>query len=320
MPVPAPGRRPNATGTSSALEAGEALEAHRSRTHMPRAIWKGAISFGLVNIPVSLYSGSTESTLDLDMIDKRDFAPVGYRRVNKRTGEELKAADIVKGYEYAKGRYVVVGEEDMRQANVKATQTVDIFAFVRAEDVAPYYFERPYYLEPGRRGEKGYALLREVLDRTGKVGLGAVVLHTRQHLALLMPREKMLLLNTVRYESEIRDQDELKLPGESLKKLGVTARELDMAERLVEEMTEEWNPSRYRDTYRDDLMARIKAKVKAGKTRELTEPEEGKGEARKSAQVIDLMGLLKRSLDERGARPNAKRANATRARKSRRAK
>src|SRR5690606_13095392 len=106
MPVPAPGRRPSATGTSSALEAGEALEAHRNRTHMPRAIWKGAISFGLVNIPVSLYSGSTESTLDLDMIDKRDFAPVGYRRVNKRTGEELKAADIVKGYEYAKGRYV----------------------------------------------------------------------------------------------------------------------------------------------------------------------------------------------------------------------
>ena len=183
---------------------------------MPRAIWKGAISFGLVNIPVSLYSGSTESTLDLDMIDKRDFAPVGYRRVNKRTGEELKPADIVKGYEHAKGRYVVVTDEDMRQANVKATQTVEIVAFVEAADVPPYYFERPYYLEPGRRGEKGYVLLREVLKRTGKVGLGSVVLHTRQHLALLIPVDDMLLLNTVRYESGIRPQSDLKLPDEGL--------------------------------------------------------------------------------------------------------
>lgn len=287
---------------------------------MPRAIWKGAISFGLVNIPVSLYSGSTESTLDLDLIDKRDFAPVGYRRVNKRTGEELKPADIVKGYEYAKGRYVVVGEEDMRQANVKATQTVDISSFVHAADVPPYYFERPYYLEPGRGGEKGYALLREVLERTGKAGLGSVVLHTRQHLALLMPRDKMLLLNTVRYESEIRERNGLKLPGESLKKLGVTARELAMAERLVEEMTEEWDPARYRDTYRDDLMARIKAKVKAGRTHELAEPAEGKGEARKSAQVIDLMALLKRSLDERGARPSAENKTPKRATRARTAR
>lgn len=265
---------------------------------MPRAIWKGAISFGLVNIPVNLYSGSQENQLDLDMIDKRDFAPVGYRRVNKRTGDELESANIVKGYEYSKGRYVVVSEEDMRQANVKATQTVDIFSFVRAADVPPYYFERPYYLEPGKRGEKGYALLREVLERTGKVGLGSVVLHTRQHLALLMPVEGMLLLNTVRYESEIRPREQLKFPGESLKKLGVSSKELDMAQRLVEEMSEQWEPDRYRDTYQDDLMARIKAKVKAGKTHELTEAE-ASGEPRKTAQVIDLMALLKQSLDER---------------------
>jgi DNA end-binding protein Ku len=198
---------------------------------------------------------------------------------------------------------------------------VDIFAFVRAAEVPPYYFERPYYLEPGRRGEKGYALLREVLERTGKVGLGSVVLHTRQHLALLIPFDKMLLLNTVRYESEIREQNGLKFPGESLKKLGVSARELDMAERLVEEMTEEWDPARYRDTYRDDLMARIKAKVKAGKTRELTQPtEESAAEPRKTAQVIDLMALLKRSLDERGEQPRAKRgvpARSARPRKTR---
>jgi DNA end-binding protein Ku len=274
---------------------------------MPRAIWKGAISFGLVNVPVSLHSGSRENQLDLDLIDKRDFAPVGYRRVNKRTGKELAAADIVKGYEYGKGRYVVVSEEDMRAANVKATQTVDIFAFVQAAEVPPYYFERPYYLEPGKRGEKGYALLREVLERTGKVGLGSVVLHTRQHLALLIPVERMLLLNTVRYESEIRPREELKLPGASLDKLGVSKKELDMAKRLVEEMSEPWDPARYHDTYREDLMARIKAKAKAGKTRELTEAEPA-GEPRKSAQVIDLMALLKDSLDERGGKARAMRA------------
>ena len=283
---------------------------------MPRAIWKGAISFGLVNIPVSLYSGSTENQLDLDMIDKRDFAPVGYRRVNKRTGEELKPADIVKGYEYSKGRYVVVTAEDMRQANVKATQTVDIFAFVEADEVPPYYFDRPYYLEPGKRGEKGYALLREVLARTGKVGLGAVVLHTRQHLALLLALDEMLLLNTVRYDSEIRPRESLKLPGEGLKKLGVTARELEMAERLVADMTEAWDPARYRDTYSDDLMARIKAKVKAGKTHELTEPDEDEAKPRKSAQVIDLMALLKRSLDERKDEPEGRQARGRKATKA----
>ncbi len=289
---------------------------------MPRAIWKGAISFGLVNIPVSLYSGSIENQLDLDMIDKRDFAPVGYRRVNKRTGKELEPANIVKGYEYSKGRYVVVSDEDMRQANVKATQTVDIFAFVQAAEVPPYYFERPYYLEPGKRGEKGYALLREVLERTGKVGLGSVVLHTRQHLALLIPLERMLLLNTVRYESEIRSRDELELPGDKLQQLGVSSKELAMAERLVEEMSGPFEPERYRDTYRDDLMARIKAKVKSGKTRELTEPEES-GEPRKTAQVIDLMALLSKSLEKHDGRNSAKSSkqraprSAARARKAR---
>ena len=278
---------------------------------MPRAIWKGAISFGLVNVPVNLYSGSVESSLDLDLIDKRDFAPVGYKRVNKRTGKELAPAHIVKGYEYAKGRYVVVTDEDMRQANVKATQTVELFAFVEAAEVPPYYFERPYYLEPGKRGEKGYALLREVLARSGKAGLATVVLHTRQHLALLMPVDGMLLLNTVRHADEIRPWKDLEIPGEGLKKLGVTEREIDMAERLVEQMTQPRKPERYRDTYRDDLLERIEAKVKAGKTHELTEPDE-EAPPRKSAQVIDLMGLLRKSLDERGKAPARKQRSRAR--------
>ena len=134
---------------------------------MPRVVWKGAITFGLVHIPVNLYPGSTSAALDFDLLDKRDFAPIGYRRVNKRTGKEVDLDDTVKGYEYEDGRYVVMSEEDFRRANVKATQTVDIQAFVDAAEIPAYHFDTPYYLEPGKRGEKGYALLRETLRKTG---------------------------------------------------------------------------------------------------------------------------------------------------------
>ncbi|MCC6534756.1 MAG: Ku protein [Burkholderiales bacterium] len=279
---------------------------------MARAIWKGAISFGLVSIPVAVLPGSSDNQLDLDLLDRRDFAPVGYQRINKRTGEAVKPADIVKGYQYAKGRYVVVSDEDFRQANVRATQTIDIHAFVAAADVPGHYFERPYYLEPDRGGAKGYALLREALARSDKVGIGSVVLHTRQHLALLIPIDELLLLNTLRYAAEIRPHAKLKLPERNLRRLGVSAKEVAMAQRLVEEMTEDWDPRRYRDTYRDDLVERIEAKVKAGKTREIMAPTETAA-ARKSAQVIDLMALLKRSLNERDRNVSGK-AKPTRAR------
>src|SRR5919206_1031234 len=171
---------------------------------MPRALWKGAISFGLVHIPVSLYPASRSEGLSFDMIDKRDFAPVGYKRYNKRTGEEISRENIVKGYEYEKGEYVVVTDEDFKQANVEATQTVDIVAFVDAAAVAPYYFDAPYYLEPGKRGEKGYTLLREVLRETERIAVANVVIRSRQHLAALVPLERVLVLNTLRFAHEIR--------------------------------------------------------------------------------------------------------------------
>src|ERR1044072_8654448 len=154
---------------------------------MPRVLWKGAISFGLVHVPVSLYPASRSEGISFDMVDKRDFAPVGYKRYNKRTGKEVERENIVKGYEYEKGEYVVVTDEDFKQANVEATQTVDIVAFVNAAAVAPYYFDTPYYLEPGKRGEKGYALLREILLRTGRVAIANVVIRSRQHLAAVIP-------------------------------------------------------------------------------------------------------------------------------------
>src|SRR3954468_5823559 len=217
---------------------------------MPRALWKGAISFGLVTIPVSLYPASRSERLSFDMIDKRDFSPVGYKRYNKRTGDEITMENIVKGYEYEKGEYVVVSDEDFKQANVEATQTVDIVGFVDAAAVAPYYYDTPYYLEPGKRGEKGYRLLREVLRKTGRIGVATVVIRSRQHLAALIPLERMLLMNTLRFANEIRLAADLNLPEAG--KNGLTDKELAMGERLVEDMTEEWKPEQYRDTYTHD--------------------------------------------------------------------
>jgi DNA end-binding protein Ku len=290
---------------------------------MPRVLWKGAITFGLVHVPINLYPGSQSNTLDLDLLDKRDFAPVGYRRVNKRTGNEVAPEDIVKGYEYQEGEYVVVGEEDFQQANVKATQTVEIQSFIDASRIAPHYFDTPYYLEPGKRGEKGYALLREALRKTGRVGIAKVVIRTRQHLAVVMAVDRLLVLNTLRFADEIRPVKELELPAESLKEIGVSAKELEMATRLVEDMTDDWNPQAYKDSYRDDLLALIEKKVKRGQLHEVEQPDAG--ETRPSAQVIDLMTLLKKSLDKQGGRTHegerpqrraAARAQVRRARRS----
>jgi len=265
----------------------------------PRVLWKGAIAFGLVHIPVNLYPGVTGHALDLDLLDKRDFAPVGYKRVNKRTGEEVARENIVKGYEYEDGQYVVLSDEDFRQANIKATQTIEIQAFVDAAQIQGYYFDVPYYLEPGKGGAKGYVLLRETLRRTGRVGIATVVVRARQHLAAVVPVGRMLVLNTLRYAKEIRAASRLALPDGDLKGAGVTQKELEMAERLVADMTEDWRPERYHDTYRDDLLARIEHKVKAGKTHVVSEPSD-EAAPRQSAQVIDLMAALKRSLDHSG--------------------
>jgi DNA end-binding protein Ku len=274
---------------------------------MPRALWKGAISFGLVNVPVSLYPASRSEAISFDMIDKRDFSPVGYKRYNKRTGEEIARENIVKGYEYEKGEYVVVGDEDFKQANVEATQTVDIVSFVDAASVAPYYYDTPYYLEPGKRGEKGYTLLREVLRKTGRVGIANVVIRSKQHLAALIPLERMLLMNTLRFANEIRSMEDLTLPEAGLN--GLTDKEIAMAERLVDDMTEKWKPEQYKDTYRDDLMAQIEKKIQSGETHALTPATEDTAEPRRGAEVIDLVSLLRKSLDKTGKGSAATAAN-----------
>jgi DNA end-binding protein Ku len=233
--------------------------------------------------------------LDFDLIDKRDMAPVGYRRINKRTGKEITEDNIVKGYRYEDDQYVIMSDEDFKQANAEATQTVDIVAFVREGQIEPYYYDTPYYLEPSKRAQKSYALLRETLRQTKKVAVGSVVLRTKQHLAALIPVDAMLLLITLRYAHEIRSTEDFYFPALGVKKVGLNEREIEMATRLVEDMTEEWDPRQYRDTYREDLLARVEAKAKAGKSTVVTQPEEGK-EPRRSAEIIDLMSLLKSSL------------------------
>jgi len=265
---------------------------------MPRALWKGAISFGLVNIPVGLYPAEKKKELAFSMLDKRDLAPVGYKRVNKETGKDVPWEQVVKGYEYEKDRYVVLSDEDFRRANVEATQTVDIVAFVDAAQIEPLYFETPYYLAPLKRGEKGYVLLRDTLERSGKAGVANVVIRTRAHLALVTPMEGALGLVVLRYADEIRPLDEIGLDA-SLKSAKPSPKEVDMALRLVEGMSEKWDPKRYRDTYREDILARVEEKVKAGQTEEITEPE-AKERPSRGAEVIDLMALLKRSVEEKG--------------------
>jgi DNA end-binding protein Ku len=268
---------------------------------MPRAIWKGSISFGLVQIPVGLYSAEESDELSFTMLDKRDLSPIGYERVNKKSGKEVPWADIVKGYEYEPGEYVVLQKEDFTRAAPEATQTIDIVDFVEREQIDPMYFDKPYYLAPQKPGAKGYALLREALQKSGKVGIAKVVIRTKQRLAAVIPHDEVLVLEVLRYPHEIRKTSGLELPGTG-KKAGADPREVDMALRLVEGMSGDFDPTKYRDEYYDALMEVIEEKAKTGQIEAIEAPalpKSPKGGAR------DLMSLLKKSLEEAPAKKAA---------------
>lgn len=273
-------------------------------------MWKGAISFSLVHIPVSLYPAARSQSLDLDLLDKRDFAPVGFKRYNKKTGREVAWKDIVKGYQHRKGDYVVLTDEDFRRANVEASQTIDIQEFVDADEVPPYFFETPYFVVPDAKAGKVFRLLHDVLARTNRLAIATVVIRTRQSVAALMPVGELIVLNTLRYHSELLPA----VASDEVPASRPSARELQMAGRLVEEMTGKWRPERYRDTYIDDLKRRIAEKVKARQTKALTAPEPGDRSRKPSAKVVDLMALLEQSLSDTG-RKGPKRAKAAKPRK-----
>jgi DNA end-binding protein Ku len=280
---------------------------------MARALWSGSISFGLLNIPVQLMSGEKRTDLRFHLMDTRNKARVRYERINAETGEEVPWHDIVKAFEYKKGDYVVLEASDLKAAAPQSSESVDIESFIPADAVPVEYFERPYYLVPPKKAAKSYVLLRETLKQLKRVGLARVVIRTREYLALVMPRDDALMLMVVRYPQELVPADEYSFPG-SLSDYKLGKRELDMARQLVESMGGEWQPKEYRDEFRAKLSKVIEERMRHKGSR-IEKPEQKR--AQTSDKVVDLMAVLKRSLDERGSRRGPARAAAGGARHAR---
>ena len=268
-----------------------------------RAIWKGAISFGLVSIPIGLYSATRSETLKFRLLRESDLSPVNYKRVAEADGKEVPWDKIVKGYEYQKGKYVVLKDEDFRRVDIEATQTVDIVQFVDLKEVNPIFFHKPYYMEPQKGGDKAYVLLREALQESGKIAIAKVVIKTRQHLAAVKPQEKGLMLELMHFPDELIDVDEFKLPAAKQ----VSKKELNMAEALIASMSDKWKPERFVDEYRAALEKVIEEKVEKGDRPAPKAPRKPK-----ATNVIDLVSVLQQSLARSG--------NGTAARKKKAAK
>jgi DNA end-binding protein Ku len=266
------------------------LRSRREITLIMRAIWKGSISFGLVNIPIALYPATRKEELRFRLLRKSDLSPVNYKRMAEKDGKEVPWDQIVKGYEYEKGKYVVLKEEDFERVDLEATQTVDIQDFVQVDEIDPIFFYKPYYLEPQKGGDKAYALLRDTLKDSKKVGIAKVVIKTREYLAGVKPEDGVLVLELMHFADELAGTEKLHVP----KKVEAGKREMNMAKSLIESMTAKWNPEKYHDEYREALMEVIEEKVEAG-GKEIEEKPKPKKEPTK---VIDLVKVLQQSLAE----------------------
>lgn len=261
---------------------------------MPRAIWKGAITFGLVTIPVELFSATVSQELAFHLLDSRDLSRVHNKRVNENTGEEVPWERVVKGRELEDGRWVTLSDDEFSAANVKATHTIDVLGAVCADEIAVEHFETPYFLAPEQPGAKAYALLREALRRAGRVAIGQIVIRSRQRLCALVPQGDALVLETLRYAHELRGTSGLELPGSDLGQLGVTDAEISLAEQLVSAIQSDWDPASYHDSYRDDLLAFIARKATdAGDVEPATDAT-----VPTTAQVVDIVELLTQSIEE----------------------
>ncbi|HWJ90465.1 MAG TPA: Ku protein [Flavisolibacter sp.] len=256
-----------------------------------RSIWSGAISFGLVNIPVKLNSAvESGEGLDFDMLSKKDMAPIRYARIDTKTGKEVPWKDIVKGFQYAKGKYVVVTDEDFAKASPEKSKTIDIIQFVKEEEIDPIFYEKPYYLIPDKGADKSYHLLIKALEETKTIGLAEFMLRNRMHICALKSYNGVLLLNQMRYQEEIREVPEIEKKGQR-----ISPKEIQLATKLIHQLTEEFNPAAFKDTYVNELKKVIKAKA-AGKEIHIAEPK------RATATVKDLMEVLKQSLDAGGTK------------------
>lgn len=254
-----------------------------------RAIWKGSISFGLVNIPISLFAATKREDLKFRQLRKSDLSPVNYKRVAEVDGKEVEWGDIVKGYEYEKGKFVVLNEEDFKRVDIEATQTIDITDFVELDEVNPMFFNKPYYIEAQKGGEKAYVLLRNALRETGKVGIATVVIKTRQYLAAVKANQEMLVLELMYFADELVDADEFK---HASAKTG--EKEIKMAKSLIDSMTGKWDPERYKDEYREAMLELIEEKIESGGK----EAPKSKAKAKRSGKVIDLVSVLQQSIDQ----------------------
>lgn len=261
---------------------------------MARPIWKGHVSFGLVNVPVVLFSAEQRADLSFRLIDSRNTARIRYERVNEETGEEVPWDSIVKGFEYESGNYVLLSDEELESASVEMTRTIEIEQFVDLSEIDVRFFDRPYVLVPDKKGEKGYVLLREAVAQSGKAGIATVVIRSRQYLAALLASGDALLLELLRFGQELRDLSDFNLPGSDLREFKVSRKEIDLAAQLIDGMTTEWDPAEHHDEYRDVLMKLIEKKIKSGKT-EAIEVEDVE-EDDEDVQTINFMDVLKRSV------------------------
>jgi DNA end-binding protein Ku len=269
---------------------------------MARPVWNGTISFGLLNVPVQIFSGERSVDLHFRLLDSRDQKPIRYERVNSETGEEVAWKDVVKAFEYEKGNYVVIPEQELRAAAPELTETVEIEAFVERDAISPMYFEKPYFLMPGKKAEKGYVLLRETLKKTGRIGIGKVVIRTRQYLSALMPQGDALLLNLMRFPQELVQPDEFELPSGKLSGYRISARELEMAVQLIDSMTGKWKPGDYRDDFRDKLHKFVERRVAKASGKGRREEEAPAPISKRASNVVDFTALLKKSLAAKGGR------------------
>lgn len=265
-----------------------------------RPIWKGSISFGLVMIPVTLFPSDNHSELHFHLLDKRNKARVRYERINEKTGKTVPWNEIAKAYEFEKGHYVIIDEQELEKSAYENYNTIEIESFVDRNAIEPLYYEKAYYLTPNKQGEKGYALLEKTLEETKKVGIAKVVIRSRQHLAAVLPYKNMLILNLLRFTEEIRDDTEFQISEMDIKKYKISAREMNMAERLVKSMSGKWNPKEYHDENKALLHKWIEKKIKTGSSVKAEEPEI-KPKA-KPGKIIDFMSLLKKSIEEKEKR------------------
>ena len=272
-----------------------------------RPIWNGTLSFGLLNIPIQLMTGEKRNELHFRQMDQRNKAPIKYERVNAETGEEVPWKEIVKAYEYSKGHYVVLEPEDIAEAAAENREVIDIEALVDREQIGPQYLEKPYVLVPGKKAEKGYVLLREVLKKTGKVGIGRVVIRTKEYLSMVIPQDDALMLILMRFPDEIVDASEYNIPEGGTAKWHISPKEMEMATTLLESMAGEFHPEEYKDEFKERLSAVIKKRMKAkGATTQVEEEKAATHDA--TTNVVDFMALLKKSLEKKGETAPAKSA------------